>query len=167
MKNKMYVKNSIDILKIKNSKKKIVTLVKQLIMLPLITFMIGCNNRKVEEKQNSFRAINGRDTAYLSLTTGDNYFTGKYEIFYGHKTMKDSGYVRGKIVGDTLLGAYYYKSYGGLGLSKPIALLMKGDKLLLGTGIQSSLLGLVFFTSEVPINYDAPVFIFEKSKNNT
>jgi hypothetical protein len=35
---------------------------------------------------------------------------GKYEIFYGHKTMKDSGYVRGKIVGDTLLGAYYYKS---------------------------------------------------------
>jgi hypothetical protein len=50
--------------------------------------MIGCNKRKVEEKQHSFRAINGRDTAYL-LTTGDNYFMGKYEIFYGHKTMKD------------------------------------------------------------------------------
>jgi hypothetical protein len=42
-------------------------------------------------------------------STGDKYFMG-YEIFYGHKTMKDSGYVRGKIVGDTLLGAYYYKS---------------------------------------------------------
>ena len=69
---------------------------------------------------------------------------GKYEIFYGHKTMKDSGYARGKIVGDTLLGAYYYKSYGGLGLSKPIALLMKEDKLLLVTGVQSSVLGLVF-----------------------
>ena len=51
--------------------------------------MIGCNKRKVEEKQHSFRAINGRDTAYLSLITGDNYFMGKYEIFYGHKTMKD------------------------------------------------------------------------------
>jgi hypothetical protein len=59
--------------------------------------------------------------------------------------MKDSGYVRGKIVGDTLLGAYYYKSYGGLGLSKPIALLMKEDKLLLGSGVQSSVLGLFFY----------------------
>jgi hypothetical protein len=60
---------------------------------------------------------------------------GKYEIFYGHKTMKDSRICTGgKIVGDTLLGAYYYKSYGGLGLSKPIALLMKEDKLLLGSG---------------------------------
>lgn len=151
------MKNSKDILNIKNSKKKIVKL-----MNLLITFMIACNNRKVEEKQHSFRAINGRDTAYLSLTTGDNYFIGKYEIFYGHKTMKDSGYVRGKIVGDTLLGAYYYKSYGGLGLSKPIALLMKEDKLLLGTGVQSSVLGLVFFTTDVPINYDQPIFISEK-----
>jgi hypothetical protein len=156
------MKNSKDILNIKNSKKKIVKLMNLLIMLLLITFMIACNNRKVEEKQHSFRAINGRDTAYLSLTTGDNYFIGKYEIFYGHKTMKDSGYVRGKIVGDTLLGAYYYKSYGGLGLSKPIALLMKEDKLLLGTGVQSSVLGLVFFTTDVPINYDQPIFIFEK-----
>jgi hypothetical protein len=32
---------------------------------------------------------------------------------------------------------------GGLGLSKPIALLMKEDKLLLGSGVQSSVLGLV------------------------
>ena len=156
------MKNAKDILNIKNSKKKIVKLMNLLIMLLLITFIIACNNRKVEEKQHSFRAINGRDTAYLSLTTGDNYFIGKYEIFYGHKTMKDSGYVRGKIVGDTLLGAYYYKSYGGLGLSKPIALLMKEDKLLLGTGVQSSVLGLVFFTTDVPINYDQPIFIFEK-----
>ena len=39
---------------------------------------------------------------------------------------------------------------------------MKEDKLLLGTGVQSSVLGLVFFTTEVPINYDEPVFIFEK-----
>ena len=138
------MKNSMDILNIKIPKKNIVKLRNLLIMVLLITFMIGCNKRKVEEKQHSFRAINGRDTAYLSLTTGDNYFMGKYEIFYGHKTMKDSGYVRGKIVGDTLLGAYYYKSYGGLGLSKPIALLMKEDKLLLGTGVQSSVLGLVF-----------------------
>jgi hypothetical protein len=156
------MKNAKDILNIKNSKKKIVKLMNLLVMLLLITFIIACNNRKVEEKQHSFRAINGRDTAYLSLTTGDNYFIGKYEIFYGHKTMKDSGYVRGKIVGDTLLGAYYYKSYGGLGLSKPIALLMKEDKLLLGTGVQSSVLGLVFFTTDVPINYDQPIFIFEK-----
>jgi hypothetical protein len=48
--------------------------VKESLMVLLITFMIGCNKRKVEEKQHSFRAINGRDTAYLSLTTGDNYF---------------------------------------------------------------------------------------------
>ena len=68
--------------------------------------------------------------------------------------------MRRKIVGNTLLGAYYYKSYGSLGLSKPIALLMKEVKLLLGSGVQSSLLGLVFFTTEVPINYDQPVSIF-------
>jgi hypothetical protein len=54
----------------KNPKKNIVKLRNLLIMVLLITFMIGCNKRKVEEKQHSFRAINGRDTAYLSLTTG-------------------------------------------------------------------------------------------------
>jgi hypothetical protein len=62
--------------------------------------MIGCNKRKVEEKQHSFRALMD-EIQPTYHTTGDNYFMGKYEIFYGHKTMKDSGYVRGKIVGDT------------------------------------------------------------------
>ena len=162
MKNRMYTKSSRSILKAKNSKIKILKSLTLLISVLSAAIIFSCSHNKVQENQNSFRAINGQDTAYLSLTTGDTYFIGQYEIFYGHKTMKDSGYVRGKIVGDTLLGAFYYKSYGGLGLSKPIALLKKKDKLLLGTGVQSSVLGLVFFTSEVPINYDAPTFVFEK-----
>jgi hypothetical protein len=33
------------------------------------------------------------------------------KYFMDIKQWKTSGYVRGKIVGDTLLGAYYYKSY--------------------------------------------------------
>ncbi len=166
MKNKMFIKTSRSILKAENSKISTLRFMTLLITVSSVAIVFSCSHKKVEESQNYFRAINGRDTAYLSLTTGDTYFIGKYEIFYGHKSMKDSGYVRGKIVGDTLLGAYYYKSYGGLGLSKPIALLMKEDKLLLGTGVQSSVLGLVFFTSEVPINYDAPAFIFEKIQRN-
>ena len=162
MKNSMDAKKSRSIVNSTNLHFNTRRLLFFLMTIFVVVTLVSCSHDKVQESHHTFRAINGQDTAYLSLTTGDRYFIGNYEIFYGHKTMKDSGYVRGKIVGDTLLGAFYYKSYGGLGLSKPIALLKKKDKLLLGTGVQSSVLGLVFFTSEVPINYDAPAFVFEK-----
>jgi hypothetical protein len=49
----------------------------------------------------------------------------------------------------------------GLGLSKPIALLMKEGQITIRYRVQSSVLGLVFYTTDVPINYQ-PIFIFRK-----
>ncbi|UZJ66249.1 hypothetical protein OKW96_09385 [Sphingobacterium sp. KU25419] len=52
-------------------------------------------------------AISKRDTAYLKITKRENYFYGKYIVQYGNSA-KDSGEIRGNILGDTLLGDYFY-----------------------------------------------------------
>ena len=127
----------------------------------LLLSLYGCDFRENKEKHSFYRAINGKDTAILSLTTYKNRFWGQYEIRYG-KMGKDSGEVRGEFIGDTLRGAYNYISYGGSLKQAPIALLKKNNKLLLGKGGASSLLDMPIYVPEIPIDYDNSAFVFEE-----
>lgn len=138
-----------------------------LFILFSLVFFISCNRKnKFREKYHYYRAINGRDTADLTISKSKNYFKGEFKIMYGSKAIMDSGYVRGKIVGDTLIGNYYYISYGGQGESLPITLLMRNKKLIYGSGVLTKWLGFRYFDTEIPIDFESPKYIFEKINEN-
>lgn len=126
----------------------------------LVSLLLGCDFKKKEEVA-LYRAINGKDTAFLSLSTSKNRFWGQYEVRYG-KMGKDSGEVRGEYIGDTLRGVFKYLSFGGSLKQTPIALLKKDNKLILGKGVVSSLLDMPIYMSEIPIDYNNPEFVFEE-----
>ncbi|WP_413999756.1 hypothetical protein ACMDB5_04150 [Flavobacterium sp. W1B] len=133
----------------------------------LLVLVIACDSKK-ESKANSvfYEAVNNRDTALLSIVTNGFSFNGNYEIIYGNKAIKDSGDVSGKIKGDTLIGTYNYKSYGGSWKRLPIAFLKKENKLILGNGVEGGYMGFVYFNPEVPLDFNSPKFIFEKTKDS-
>lgn len=126
------------------------------------SLLYGCGFNK-KEKKEFYRAINGKDTAFLSLSSSENRFWGQYEIRYG-KTGKDSGQVRGEYIGDTLRGVFKFLSFGGSLKQAPIALWKKDNKLILGKGVVSSLLDMPIYMTEVPIDYKNPEFVFEPIK---
>lgn len=130
--------------------------------LSLILFaalLFGCMKKDPIEDKFHYRAINGKDTALLSITIYKDRFYGEYEMIYG-KRGKDSGAVRGQIYGDTLKGEYQYLSYGGSKSIAPFALLKKDGKFRLGRGLKSTYMGIPFYVKEVPIDYELG-FVFE------
>ena len=131
--------------------------------LLLAAFLYSCNLNK-KESPSIYRAIHNKDTALLSLSIDKNRFFGQYEVQYG-KTGKDSGSVRGEIIGDSLRGLYTYISYGGSWKKVPIAFLKKDNTLILGKGATTTLLDMPCFVPGVPIDYTNPDFIFEKIKS--
>ena len=142
-------------------KNRIMTNINTLFTILLLSLLYGCNFKEKKEDRTFYRAINGKDTALLSLSINKNRFYGQYEIIYG-KMGKDSGDVRGEIIGDSLRGVYNYVSYGGSWKKVPIAFLRKNNTLLLGSGVASSLLGMPIYLPEVPIDYNNSAFIFEE-----
>lgn len=146
-------------------KKHIIRLSTSLFVITVLLLLHSCNSKeKQKEKQIIYQAINAKnDTAILSLTINKNRFYGQYEIKYG-KSTKDSGSVKGNIIGDTLRGDFNYISYGGGVKITPIALLKKDDRLFLGNGVISTFLGIPCFVPEVPINYTDAEFVFDKVK---
>jgi hypothetical protein len=127
----------------------------------LISLPYGCNKeKKFNKKEFFYRAIKGTDTAFLSLSLTEKHFTGNYEIRYG-TVGKDSGDVRGKISGDTLLGLYNYTTYGGNNNIIPIALLRKGNKMYWGKGLAMSVMNVHFFSKDVPMDYNNSEFVFK------
>lgn len=142
-------------------KKRIEANTTTLFTILLLFLIYGCDFKEKKEERSFYRAINDKDTAILSLSVVKNHFYGQYEIRYG-EMVKDSGDVRGEIIGDTLRGVYNYISYGGSWKKVPIAFLRKNNKLLLGKGVASSLLGMPIYMPEVPIDYNDSEFIFEE-----
>lgn len=132
-----------------------------LLFLIIIT-AFGCNNQTTEVYTNYYRAVNGSDTADLKLSTIGNHFYGQFEIrknWYTYRT----GNIEGKIMGDTLIGDFYYKPFsGGAKKRMPFALLKRDDALHIGNGLISSYMGVPFFVPSVPITYDSAEFVLVK-----
>ena len=135
------------------------------VLLAFCVTFFSCAKDNKKEKRFFYRAINDEDTAILRFTKlEDNRFFGQYEIRYG-ESRKDSGEVRGIIVGDTIKGSFYYHPYGGGVLKRyPVSLLKQNNKLLLGKGVISVYMGIPSFLKGDPIDYSNPEFVFEEIK---
>ena len=132
-----------------------------LFFILLVSLLYGCNKENKFKKNESFyRAINGNDTAFLSLSLTKKHFTGKYEIQYG-TVGKDSGDVRGDIKGDTFRGDFHFISNGGSWKRVPLALLRKENKLVLGNGVVGTYMNLPCFLPGT-IDYKNSKFTFEE-----
>ncbi len=134
-----------------------------IIFFLIFTLLFACDLKKTKNNYTCYRAVNGKDTAYLKLGKDQNRFWGNYEIRYG-KTGKDSGDVRGEFLGDTLRGTFSYLSFGGNWKKTPIALLKKNNTLILGKGVAAILMDMPIYLPEIPIDYSNPEFIFEEIK---
>lgn len=130
------------------------------IFIVLLVLLSAC--AKNSPIASEYRAINGKDTAELILTIDDNQFHGTYTINYpGGKT--DSGYIRGDIRGDTLIGSFRYRPYDMAHFRRvPIALLKGNDGILIqGKGHVAVYMNIPYFWEKTPIRYDDPEFIFK------
>jgi hypothetical protein len=142
--------------------KKVLTKFATLFSILLLSLLCGCaKENKFKEKKFFYRAVNGKDTAFLSISLNQTHFTGMYEIRYG-TLGKDSGDIRGKISGDTLIGLYNYKTYGGNNNIVPIALLRRGNKIMRGKGLEMSYMNIHYFSHDTPLDYDNSEFVFEE-----
>lgn len=115
------------------------------------------------KKSDCFKAIDGNDTASLTmktLSTGKT--TGTLVINYLDKG-KNDGQFEGTFKGDTLFVDYTFK----IGKSNPtvyknpLAFLKKDGKLVLGVGQIETNLGKSYFVKGKPISFDRGRFTFE------
>lgn len=125
----------------------------------------SCND--IKEKKAFYTAVKGKDTAFLRIATYDNRFYGSYEVYYGGRTMKDSGAVEGLISGDTLRGKFRYRSYGGSKTISPIIFLRSKGKLIQGYGVVATYMGIAYFMRETPIEFSTKGFVFDSISQNT
>lgn len=125
--------------------------------------LICCNSKEDKDtyKRAVYRGVNKKDTATLTLNRNAERFYGQYEITH-YQIGKDSGEVAGNIVGDTLRGSFYYKTHGGSWKRVPLALLQKGNKLFLGSGVIGTYLNLPCYMPDIPIDYSNPEYLFEE-----
>jgi hypothetical protein len=126
----------------------------------------GCQNDQIRDNEPKvlYRAVNKNDTALFKVFLTEKEFYGQFEINH-HGVYKDSGDVNGIIKGDTLLGTFHYQSYGVEKWYRiPIALLKKKDQLIMGVGPMEIYMNMTFFTKNIPIDYQHPMFVFEKNR---
>ena len=130
-----------------------------IIFINIFLLITACTEEKA--LSSSYLAIDGRDTADLKLTIDEKKFHGSYKINYADGEI-DSGWVKGIIKGDTLIGHFRYKQSGKAYDKRiPIALLRKYDKtLVLGKGHIASYMNIPYFWEEIPIQYNDPKFTF-------
>lgn len=141
--------------------------IKPLFFLALVFMLIllSCNSKDEKSKYNNiiYQAINEKDTAILAININDKRFYGRYERSY-YRQGKDSGDVRGNIIGDTLRGDFHYISNGGSWKRVPLALLKKENKLFLGSGVIGIYMNLPCFMPGTPIEYNDSKFVFKEVK---
>ena len=125
--------------------------------------VLNCTSHK--EKPTFYRAINKTDTAYLKISKLDEQYFGSLEIHYGGAALKDSGTVSGVFKKDTLKLIFHYLPHtGGERKRKPLSLLQKDNKLLMGKGHIITFMEIAQFDTKTPIDYSHPEFVFEEVK---
>jgi len=109
---------------------------------------------------SNYIAVDGKDTALLSLQSGKGVVKGKLLINLYNKEDND-GYVRGAYKGDTLFVDYTFrKGAKTIVYKNPLALLMQNGKLVLGVGKMESVFGRTYFRKDIPIEFYEGRFTF-------
>lgn len=129
-------------------------------IMTALTFFIlfmGCRDSK---STSFYKAIDKKDTAEISLNVRDNYFFGHCKISYSGSVI-NSGKIKGDVKGDTLIGSFRYRLPSSAHYKAvPIALLKKGNSLIMGNGVISTYMNFPIYMKEVPIDYNNPKFTF-------
>jgi hypothetical protein len=120
-----------------------------------VACMLGCGNSS-KPTQLTYVTYVGHlhgDTATAILHKSKQLFSGTLEIYY-QGTYKDSGDVKGVVKGDTLIGEFHFLHYKLEWKRKPVAFLMKKDKMIMGQGLTKLTVGIPHFHPEVPIDFN-------------
>ncbi|NEU10395.1 hypothetical protein GZH53_18870 [Flavihumibacter sp. R14] len=120
-----------------------------------------------------YRAVFEKDTADLRIIKApDGKVKGTLVMAYGEvkpnaveKTV-NSGDVQGSFKGDTLYLTYTYKtgSINKAVYTNPLALLKKGETLIMGVGDAETSMGRTYFVKGKPIDYEIGRFRFQPAK---
>ncbi|RZK54105.1 MAG: hypothetical protein EOO87_11285 [Pedobacter sp.] len=115
-----------------------------------------------ESKLVCFLAIDGKDSAWLSIDTSHKLINGYFKMSYGGTKVMD-GQVKGEIKGDTLKAHYDFKvNKVDKWYRNPVAFLQQDGKLIMGVGEINMIWGSPFFNDKVAIDYDKGRFVFER-----
>lgn len=133
-----------------------------------LCLLFSCNQSypPIPKKVNSsYIAINGTDTAWLNLTVSGTSFKGKCAINFSNNYL-DSGSVRGRLYGDTLVGDFHYLHYGLEWKRVSFALLKRNNTLIMGEGDQGFYFGIPYFKPDTPLQFDSVKFVFQEIIRN-
>ncbi|RZJ74932.1 MAG: hypothetical protein EOO47_20445 [Flavobacterium sp.] len=115
-----------------------------------------------ESKLVCFLAIDGKDTAWLSIDTSHKLINGYFKMSYAG-TKKMDGQIKGSIKGDTLKANYDFKVNNvDKWYRNPVAFLEQDGKLTMGVGEINLVWGTPHFNEKVPIDYEKGRFVFER-----
>lgn len=137
---------------------------------------LGLASCKKEEKSSKaivesplqvtcYQAVYEKDTVTLKLNTlKDGTITGNMVMKEMNSSIKD-GTINGKFSGDTLLVDYTYVSGPNdkTVFKNPLALLKKGNVLVLGNGKIETYFGKTYFIKGQPIDYEKVKYKFSES----
>jgi len=139
----------------------------------LSIFIFSCQQEKPQEKvqdqkiTNWYRAVSGRDSAWLSIDTTNKIINGQLTFNYPDKKERYEGKFKGEMYGDTLKGHYDFKINNAEKWNRnPVAFLKKDCKLIMGVGQFMLVMGSGHFDDRVPIDYDKGRFIFGELKKH-
>ncbi|MCI0921226.1 hypothetical protein IP023_07660 [Sphingobacterium rhinopitheci] len=126
----------------------------------IVLLWSSCNTNV--EKAEEYVAIYKKDTAYLSLTIYKDTYHGNMRV-KGVGKDTELGKVRGKIMGDTLIGDFIYTPYRTkYEKRKAFVLLRQGNILLQGNGLQHVYMGIPYY-DPASISFDNPTFVFHRN----
>ncbi|RYG07913.1 MAG: hypothetical protein EOO07_26545 [Chitinophagaceae bacterium] len=113
----------------------------------------------------NYKAYKKGQTATAIIYHSKEMFKGTLEIRY-NGTYKDSGDVKGMVKGDTLIGEFHYLAYNLAWKRKPVAFLIKKDRMVMGQGLTKLTVGIPHFNAEVPIDFNEKErFVFYPSQD--
>lgn len=139
-----------------------------LILLSLQSCQTGGNSTVQKDtvfSTSSYIAVDGKDTALLTLKTGNNVVKGKL-LFKFYQKESNDGSIRGAFRNDTLFVDYSFtKGANKVVYKNPLALLKKDGQLILGVGKMENTFGRTYFRKDIPIDFNEGRFTFASVPN--
>ncbi|MCP9749369.1 hypothetical protein [Ferruginibacter sp. HRS2-29] len=105
-----------------------------------------------EPIKECYSKISGKDTVQLSYTINDNVVAGELMYNYFEKD-KNTGTIKGKFSGDTLVAEYSYRAEGMLSV-REVAFVKKGNLLVEGFGESKDKADKTVFKSITTLQFD-------------
>lgn len=135
-----------------------------LIMIALMAFACGSSKEKQEELKKPlgsrcYQYTDGRDTILLSFQEENSLILGELEYKFAEKD-RNSGGIRGMVIGDTIFAEYDFYSEGKKSM-REVAFLKKDSVLLEGYGKTVMVNDRQVFEDKKAIQYDSKIYLSE------